>query len=84
MPTISIFYGIHIMMCLKDKEHNPPHIHAYYGNKSASFLILTGEILNGDFPNRAAKLVKEFIKIHQDELLDMWETGVYKAIEGLN
>ena len=51
---------------------------------SAIVTQLRSEILNGDFPNRAAKLVKEFIKIHQDELLDMWETGVYKAIEGLN
>jgi len=84
MPTISIFYGIHIMMHLAEKEHNPPHIHAYYGNKSASFLISTGERFHGVFPKRASNLVKEFILLHQDELLTMWETGVYKAIEGLN
>ena len=83
MPTISIFYGIHIMMYLADKEHNPPHIHAYYGNKNAPFLISTGEKMEGDFPHRACKLVKEFILMHQQELLTMWETGVYKAIEGL-
>lgn len=27
MPTISVFYGIYIMMYLRNKEHNPPHIH---------------------------------------------------------
>ena len=31
MPTISRFYGILILMHLTQKEHNPPHIHAYYG-----------------------------------------------------
>ncbi len=28
MPTISSFSGIVIVMYLKNKEHNPPHIHA--------------------------------------------------------
>ena len=43
MPTISTFYGIIIMMYLRDKEHNPPHIHAFYGDEVASFFIATGE-----------------------------------------
>ena len=31
MPTISIFYGIQIMMYFYDNgEHNMPHIHAEY------------------------------------------------------
>ena len=28
MLTICVFYGIIIMLYLKDKEYNPPHIHA--------------------------------------------------------
>ena len=28
MPTISSFYGIIIVMYLRNKEHNPPHNHA--------------------------------------------------------
>jgi hypothetical protein len=38
------FYGIIIMMYLRDKEHNPPHIHAFYGDQAASFYIADGEI----------------------------------------
>ena len=83
MPTISVFYGIIIMMYLKDKEHNPPHIHAFYGDDAAAFLISSGEIFEGNFPNRAAKMVKEFILQNQEELLNMWETGIYKKLEGL-
>lgn len=31
MPVISKFYGIVIKMYFRQKEHNPPHIHAFYG-----------------------------------------------------
>ena len=58
MPTISTFYGIYIMMYLKNKEHNPPHIHAFYGNEAATFYIKNGEIYEGSFPTRAKKMVK--------------------------
>lgn len=43
MPTISTFYGITIMINLRDKEHNPPHVHAFYGDETGSFFIATGE-----------------------------------------
>ena len=84
MPTISTFYGIIIMMYLKDKEHNPPHIHAFYGDKAASFLISTGEIYEGDFPKRAQKMVKEFILKYKFELSEMWNTGNYKKLKGID
>lgn len=83
MPSISTFYGIVIMMYLKDKEHNPPHIHAFYGDDAASFLISNGELLEGDFPTRAKKMVKEFVLKYKKELFDMWETGKYTKLKGL-
>ena len=83
MPTISVFYGIIIMMYLKDKEHNPPHIHAFYGSDAATFLISNGDLYEGEFPYRAKKMVKEFINKYKNELLQMWETGIYTKLEGL-
>ena len=83
MTTISVFYGIIIMMYLRDKEHNPPHIHAFYGSDAATFYISNGELFEGYLPNRARKMVKEFILLHKDELLEMWETGIYTKLEGL-
>ena len=83
MPTISTFYGIVIMMYLRDKEHNPPHIHAFYGDNAATFYISNGEIYEGEFPNRAKKMVKEFVLKYQKELLEMWETGEYMKLKGL-
>lgn len=84
MPTISVFYGITIMMYLRDKEHNPPHIHAFYGNMAAVFSINDGSKLHGKFPITASKLVKLFIEKYQQELLLMWETGVFKQLKGLD
>lgn len=83
MPTISTFYGIIIMMYLKDKEHNPPHIHAFYGEEAATFYISSGDIYEGNFPTRAKKMVKEFVTKYRDELLQMWESGSYKKLKGL-
>ena len=79
-PTISQFYGIRVVMFLKQKEHNPPHIHAYYGGDEAKFLIKTGEIYEGSFPNIGRKFVKEFISKNKKELIGMWETGKYKKL----
>ena len=80
MPTISQFYGILIIMHLTKKEHNPPHIHAYYGEYDASFYISNGEIMNGKFPSSGLELVKKFILKYQKELLEMWESETYKKL----
>ncbi len=65
MPTISSFYGIIIVMYLRNKEHNPPHIHAITQDFDAPFLIETGTIIEGYFPPKAQLLVKEFIMTYK-------------------
>ncbi len=84
MPTISMFYGILILMHLTRKEHCPPHIHAYYGDYDASFLIETGELFEGKFPNKGQNLVKAFIEKYRDELIDMWNTEQYRKLPPLD
>lgn len=84
MPTISSFYGIIIVMYLRNKEHNPPHIHAITQDFDAPFLIETGELMEGDFPIKAQGLVKEFILNNQKELMEMWNTGIYSKIPPLD
>lgn len=39
MPVIARFFGITIKMYLRQKEHNPPHIHAIYGDYSGLFQL---------------------------------------------
>ena len=83
MPTISSFYGIIIVMYLRDKEHNPPHIHAITQDFEAPFLISSGEIMEGFFPLKAQSLVKEFIDKYRNELEEMWETEKYRKLPPL-
>lgn len=67
----------------RDKEHNPPHVHAKMQEKNVIVLIETGEIIAGRFPPRGTAMVKEFVLLHKDELLEMWETGEYRKLEPL-
>lgn len=83
MPTICSFFGITIVMNLRGKEHNPPHIHAVTQDNVAPFLIETGEIMEGDFPRKDSLLVKKFILKHKKELKEMWMTGNYKKLPPL-
>lgn len=83
MPTISSFYGIIIVMYLRSKEHDPPHIHAVTQDYAAPFLIETGELLEGKFPARAQAMVKCFIDQNRKELEEMWETGRYRKLPPL-
>jgi len=74
MPVISRFYGIVIKMYLRQKEHNPPHIHAIYGEYIGVFSLIDTEMFEGDMPAKGEQLVKEFIRYYREELLKMWET----------
>ena len=74
MPEIARFYGIIIKMFFKPKEHDPAHIHALYNEFVGVFDIHTYEMTEGDMPLRAQQLVKEWLAVHKDELLEMWQT----------
>jgi hypothetical protein len=55
------------------KEHNPPHIHAYYQDSKATFNIIEGDILDGSLPIKQMKLIQAWIEIHKDELIADWD-----------
>ncbi len=83
MPALSRFYGIVIRMYFQQSEHNPPHIHALYGDDVAEIAIRTGEILEGELPPKAIQMVREWVSAHKEELLQMWETQEFKPISPL-
>ncbi len=69
MPTISMFYGILIRMYYDD--HNPPHIHAIYGEAKACYNF-DGEVIEGALPKKQHRLVAAWIEIHKEELNADW------------
>ena len=74
MPILSRFYGIVIRMYFQQAEHNPPHVHALYGDDMAEIVIETGEVLEGHLPPKALSMVREWVGLHRKELLEMWDT----------
>ena len=83
MPVLARFYGMIIKMYFQQSEHNPPHIHAIYGEYVGAININTCEMLEGDLPPKALKLVQEWTELHQKELLDIWETQNFVKIAPL-
>ena len=83
MPILSRFYGIVIRMYFQQAEHNPPHIHALYGDDMAEIVIRTGEVLEGHLPPKALAMVREWVSINQSDLRDMWETQEFKQLSPL-
>ena len=83
MLILSRFYGIIIKMYFQQSEHNPPHIHAIYGEYIAAISISDFKILEGDLPHKAISLVLEWMSLHKEELLNMWKTQNFKQIAPL-
>ena len=81
MPEIARFYGIIIKLFFGD--HPPPHFHAVYGEYIGLFSIDTFEMIEGDLPNRAKKLVVEWANINKTELKRMWETQNFYKLSPL-
>jgi hypothetical protein len=87
MPEISRFFGIIISMYAKD--HLPLHFHAKYGDFVGIFSIESGDMLEGNLPRRAIRLVQEWWELHKSELEENWrqsqtDAPQFKKIEPLS
>lgn len=83
MPVIARFYGIIIKIYYSQREHNPPHLHAIYGEYIGAIDIQTGEMLEGDLPQRPLNLVREWMAQYKPELMQMWETQEFRLLPPL-
>lgn len=84
MPELSRFYGVVIKMYFQQSEHNPPHVHALYDNTYMGAIdIQTLELMEGDLPARALRMVREWIELHREELLHIWKTQEFAHLPPL-
>lgn len=67
IPVISLFFGIVIRMY--HDEHPPPHFRAAYQGLEAFVRIEDGEILHGEPPRKAARLVRQWALDHRQALM---------------
>jgi hypothetical protein len=65
------------------KEHGVPHFHAIYGEYNGVFNVNTLEMIEGDMPARAVRMIKSWAKKYNRELMEMWKDQQYKQLPGL-
>ncbi len=82
MPAIARFYGIVIKMFFS--EHGVPHFHAVYGEFVGVFVISNLEMIEGDLPARAQRLVRDWAEQHQSALQQMWNTKEFVQLPGID
>ena len=80
MPRLSAFYGLVIYMYWRD--HQPPHFHAEYGEHEALIVIADGRVYAGSLPPRALRLVREWRRLHVEELGRAWELAALREDPG--
>ena len=44
---------------------------------------MTGEVLEGHLPAKALSMVREWISLHKDTLMEIWKTQEFKKIPPL-
>jgi hypothetical protein len=71
LPKLAEFYGIVIYMYFR--EHGVPHFHAVYGEHEAVIAVRNFRVLEGRLPRRALALVRDWGKLHGEELERDWE-----------
>jgi hypothetical protein len=81
VPIIARFYGILIKMYFR--EHGVAHFHALYGEYNGVFELDTLEMIEGDLPQRAVKMIQEWGARYRQDLREMWTTQRFKQLPGL-
>ena len=84
MPIISSFFGITIKMYFAQKEHNPPHFHAFYNEYVGVIDINSGKMLEGNLPKKALELINEWLILNKKDILNIWSSQEFKKIPPLS
>jgi hypothetical protein len=64
-------------------DHLPPHFYAVYGEHVGLFDIKTLEMFEGDLPTSAKRLVLQWPKTNQDQLLEILEKQEFRKLPAL-
>lgn len=70
-PLLTYLEGVRVFM--NPDEHNPPHLHAQYGEEEALIALNTGEVLKGSLPSGKEKAVKQWLAHNREACLAVWK-----------
>ncbi len=73
MSELCRFHGIVIRIF--NREHNPPHFHAVYGDNEALIEIESLALYTGKLPSPQMRQVLEWAEARQAELRLAWRRG---------
>ena len=73
MSELCRFDGI--IVRIYNREHNPPHFHAVYGDDEALIEIESLALYTGRLPPRQMRQVLEWAEVRQQELRVAWRRG---------
>jgi Domain of unknown function (DUF4160) len=71
MPRIGEAFGL--VFCVYFFDHNPPHVHAIYGDDEAQLAIATGELLAGALPGIKLRQAREWLAENRALALAAWQ-----------
>jgi hypothetical protein len=71
VSRISFFHGIAVYVYFGD--HNPPHVHIWYGGYRARVEIATGTLLSGSLPHVRLRLVRRWLDLLSADVHACWE-----------
>ena len=71
MPILAVFHGIGVTMYADD--HRFPPFHVRYAEYRASYSVRSLELIVGQLPKSAARLVEEWASLHRSELEENWD-----------
>jgi hypothetical protein len=57
------------------RDHAPAHLHAFYQGFEGIFDLRSHDLIGGGMPKAARRMVKQWIRLHEQELLANWERG---------
>lgn len=84
MPKISKFNGLTVKMYYRQNEHNPPHIHFFYGEYQGVLEIKTGKLIDGKLPKTALKMAQEWTLLYTAELSQIWNSQKFYELPPLD
>lgn len=71
MPTIAIVDGVRLVVYPRD--HEPPHMHAFFGEHEVVIDIATGSSLQGHLPRAKLRAVEEWLDANRDRVAYIWQ-----------
>ena len=71
MPTLAIVEGVRLV--LYPRDHEPPHVHAFFGEHEVVIDINSGVVLQGILPKPKLRAITDWLAANRGRVSYMWK-----------